>query len=219
MLCRACGGAATSAQAPGRLALSGEGAPRTGGLAESSAIRCEIRSLKGGIARNPPEQEDVMEPVAYIERIRETYAALGYPTYQWVVNDDVPPWQPVSKPLAECRLGLVASGGIYATGQVAFHFKDDASFREIPRDVRTPDLRTAHFAYDQTDARNDPNVVFPIDTLRGLVRDGVVGSLTEHAFTFMGGIYSARRVQEMLAPQITERLLAERADIALLVPV
>jgi D-proline reductase (dithiol) PrdB len=43
--------------------------------------------------------------------------------------------------------------------------------------------------------------------------------LTEHAYTFMGGIYSSRRVRDELAPQFTERLLAEKADIALLVPV
>jgi len=81
------------------------------------------------------------------------------------------------KPLTDCRIGLVASGGIYVTGQVAFHFKDDASFRAIPTDVNTADLRTAHFAYDQTDARRDPNVVFPIDTLRRLVKEGTIGSL------------------------------------------
>jgi len=105
------------------------------------------------------------------------------------------------------------------TGQVAFHFKDDTSFRAIPTDVKTSDLRTAHFAYDQTDARRDPNVVFPIDTLRCLVKERLIGSLTKHAFTFMGGIYSSRRVSEELAPQLVERLQAERADIALLVPV
>jgi D-proline reductase (dithiol) PrdB len=159
------------------------------------------------------------EPVEYIRRITDNYAKLGYEAYQWVYNAATPPWQPLRKPLAECRVGLIASGGIYVTGQVAFHFKDDASFRAIPTDVKTSDLRTAHFAYDQTDARRDPNVVFPIDTLRGLVKEGVLGSLTEHAYTFMGGIYSARRVQEMLAPQLTERLLAEKADVALLAPV
>jgi D-proline reductase (dithiol) PrdB len=114
---------------------------------------------------------------------------------------------------------LIASGGIYVTGQVAFHFKDDASFRAIPTTVKTSDLRTAHFSYDQTDARRDPNVVFPIDTLRRLVKEGFIGSLTEHAYTFMGGIYSSRRVRDDLAPQLTEHLLAEKADIALLVPV
>jgi D-proline reductase (dithiol) PrdB len=161
----------------------------------------------------------MQQPVEYIQRITDNYAKLGYKAYQWVKNTDQPPWQPLRKPLSRCRVGLIASGGIYVTGQVAFHFKDDASFREIPTDVRTSDLRTAHFAYDQTDARRDPNVVFPIDTLRRLVKEGFIGSLTEHAFTFMGGIYSSRKVRDELAPQLTERLLAEKADIALLVPV
>jgi len=97
--------------------------------------------------------------------------------------------------------------------------KDDTSFRAIPTDVNTADLRTAHFAYDQADARRDPNCVFPIDTLRRLVKEGVIGSLTEHAFSFMGGIYSSRRVRDELAPALTERLAAERADLAVLVPV
>jgi len=34
----------------------------------------------------------------------------------------------------------------------------------------------------------------------------------------MGGIYSSRRVREELAPQLTARLLAEKVDVALLVP-
>jgi len=161
----------------------------------------------------------MQQPVEYIRRITNNYAKLGYKPYQWVSNQEPPPWQPLNKPLSECRVGLIASGGIYVTGQVAFHFKDDASFRAIPTTVKTSDLRTAHFAYDQTDARRDPNVVFPIDTLRRLVKEGFIGSLTEHAYTFMGGIYSSRRVRDELALQLTERLLAEKADLALLVPV
>jgi len=160
-----------------------------------------------------------MEAIEYIARIRNNYAKIGYKPYQWVYNHDLPPWQPFRKPLSDCRVGLIASGGIYVTGQVAFHFKDDTSFRVIPTDVNIADLRTAHFAYDQKDARRDPNVVFPIDTLRRLVREGIIGSLTEHAFTFMGGIYSSRRVRDELAPLLTECLLAEQVDVALLVPV
>ena len=158
-------------------------------------------------------------PVDYIKRITDNYAALGYKTYQWVHNEDTPPWAPLTKPLSECRLGLIASGGIYVAGQVAFHTKDDFSFRAIPKDVTTSDLRTAHFAYDQTDARRDPNVVFPIDTLLRLEEEGAIGELADHAFTFMGGIYSTRKVRESLAPQLTEQLKAERVDVALLVPV
>ncbi len=158
-------------------------------------------------------------PVEYIPRIQEKYTQEGYPAYRWVLSTDPPPWQPLRRPLAASRLGLIASGGIYVTGQVAFHYKDDTSFRVIPTDVRTADLRVTHFAYDLTDARHDPNVVFPIDTLRALVREGVLGSLAAQAYTFMGGIYSARRVQDELAPQLTARLLADQVDAVLLVPV
>jgi D-proline reductase (dithiol) PrdB len=114
---------------------------------------------------------------------------------------------------------LIASGGIYVAGQIAFHFKDDTSFRHIPTDVATADLRATHFAYDLTDARRDPNVVFPLDTLRGLVERGRIGALTRHAFTFMGGIYSSRRVRDELAPAIARAVVDEGADAALLVPV
>ena len=158
-------------------------------------------------------------PVDYIPRIQEKYTQEGYPAYRWVVNSDLPPWQPLRRPLSTSRLGLVASGGIYITGQVAFHYKDDMSWRVIPTDVKTTDLRATHFAYDLTDARQDPNAVFPIDTLRGLVSEGVIGTLAANAYTFMGGIYSARRVQQELAPQLLERLLAEYVEAVLFVPV
>jgi D-proline reductase (dithiol) PrdB len=162
----------------------------------------------------------VGSPIEYITRIRENYARLGYPAYTWVDNRaEPPPWTPLRKPLDECRLGLVASGGIYAAGQVAFHWRDDTSWRAIPTTIATEELRATHFAYDLTDARRDPNVVFPIDALRGLVAEGTIGELTADAYTFMGGIYSSRRVSEELAPQLVERLLADGADAALLVPV
>jgi D-proline reductase (dithiol) PrdB len=162
----------------------------------------------------------VTAPVEYITRIRENYARLGYKPYTWVDNRaNPPPWTPLKKSLSECRLGLVASGGIYVSGQAAFHWRDDTTFREIPASVRTEDLRATHFAYDLTDARRDPNVVFPIDTLRRLVAQGFVGDLAGHALTFMGGIYSARKVAEDLAPRITDRLVAQDVDAALFVPV
>jgi D-proline reductase (dithiol) PrdB len=166
-----------------------------------------------------PMRSDTSLPVEYMTRIQEKYAALGYPPYQWVVNPTPPPWHPVQKPLSACRLGLIASGGIYVTGQVAFHYKDDTSFRVIPTTMQTADLRATHFAYDLTDARQDPNVVFPLDPLRQLVQEGIIGALADHAFTFMGGIYSTRRVQEELAPRLIECLLAEKVDAVLLVPV
>jgi D-proline reductase (dithiol) PrdB len=158
-------------------------------------------------------------PVDYIERTREQYDALGYPPYRWVTNTEPPPWAPVTKPLSESRIGLIASGGIYIAGQVAFHYKDDTSFRIVDMSTPTRELRATHFAYDLTAARNDPNVVFPIDTLRALAAEGVIGSVSRRAYTLMGGIYSARKVRDLLAPAIAERILSDEVDLALLVPV
>ena len=158
-------------------------------------------------------------PIDYIERTREQYAALGYDAYRWVESETPPPFVPLEKKVSESRLALVASGGIYVEGQVAFHFKDDLSFRVVDTGTPTDKLRATHFAYDLTDARRDPNVVFPLDTLSALVRDGTLGALAKNAYTFMGGIYSSRKVRESLAPAITARLVEDQVDLVLLVPV
>ena len=157
-------------------------------------------------------------PVDYIERTREQYGSLGYPPYQWVHNHDDPPFAAVSKPLAESRIGLVASGGIYRRGQIAFHFRDDFSYRVIPSDTEISAIRATHFAYDVADARADPNVVFPLETLRAEAREGRIGEVGPNAYTFMGGIYSARRVRDILAPALAERMEEDAVDAALLVP-
>ena len=158
-------------------------------------------------------------PVDYIERTREQYAELGYPPYRWATNTGPPPWAPLRKPLAQCRVGLVASGGIYVEGQVAFHYKDDTSFRIVDIETPTRDLRATHFAYDLTDARSDVNVVFPIDTLRALAAERFIGGVSRNAYAFMGGIYSSRKVRDLFAPAIAECIVKDEVDLALLVPV
>ncbi len=158
-------------------------------------------------------------PIKYISVLTDLYSTRGYAPYRWVINAKPPPWQPLSKALSESRLGLVASGGIYVTGQKAFHYKDDSSFRIIPTTVDTKNLRATHFAYDLTHARRDINSVFPLDNLHRLAKDGVIGKLADHAFTFMGAIYSTRKVKEILAPALVKHLLKEKVDVVLFVPV
>jgi hypothetical protein len=157
-------------------------------------------------------------PVDYIERTREQYGSLGYPPYQWVHNEDEPPFATVSKPLTESRIGLIASGGVYREGQIAFHYRDDFSFRIISCDTETSALRVTHFAYDVTDARSDPNVVFPLETLRAQARAGRIGEVGPNAYTFMGGIYSVRKVRQALAPALAERMEEDAVDAVVLVP-
>jgi len=78
-----------------------------------------------------------MRPVDYIPRIRDNYARLGYKAYNRVVNRVTAPWAPLRKPLSRCRLGLAASGDVYATGQMAFHYKDEADRRRAEQGSST----------------------------------------------------------------------------------
>ena len=158
-------------------------------------------------------------PIDYMARTRRQYDDLGYPPYAWVHNETAPPFTPLRRQLSASRIALIASGGVYKLGQVAFHFQDDCSYREIDADTGIGDLRVTHFAYDLTDARKDPNVVFPLKTLRYLVETGLIKGLGSNAYSFMGGIYSARKVRELLAPALAERVLADQVDLVLLVPV
>jgi D-proline reductase (dithiol) PrdB len=158
-------------------------------------------------------------PADYIAETRRLYGQLGYDDYRWAERTDVPPWTPIERPLSDCRVMLVGSGGIYRRGQTAFHTRDDTSVRLIDATTPTSELRTAHFAYDQTDARVDPNCVFPLDTLRGLMADGVIAGLTDHAVAFMGGIYSVRRMEAETARHVLDQCHRQQPDLVLLVPV
>ena len=156
-----------------------------------------------------------MAPIDYISRTREMYA--GYAAYRWVVSTSAP-WTPLRKPVSESTVGLVTSGGIHMADQEPFHIRDDTSLREIPKDARTADMRVRHFGYLTDDARDDPNCVFPLERMRELETDGVIGELLEPAYSFMGGIYSVRRIHDELCPDLLSRLESGRVDLLFLVP-
>jgi D-proline reductase (dithiol) PrdB len=153
-------------------------------------------------------------PIDYIPRTRELYS--DFKPYRWVVNETAP-WTPLGKPIRECRLALMSSGGIMYRDQPRFH-REDASYRRIPSDARRDELNIWHFGYPTADAQADPNCVFPLERLRELEVDGTIGALCDPALSFMGGIYSARTVRNELAPQIVDELKRAHADAFFLVP-
>ena len=153
-------------------------------------------------------------PIAYIQRTRERYAE--YPPYKWAVNTDAP-WAPLTKPLKDCRLALLSSGGFYVEGQEPFG-ESDVSYRLIPKETRLSDLRIYHHGYRDADADRDPNCVFPLARLRELEAAGVLGGLADVAISFVT-LYSARRELQDRAPKIVAELRGLGAEAALLVPV
>ena len=162
------------------------------------------------------------DPVDYIQRTREQYARLGYDDYRWAEKKEIPPWTPIKKPISESNVALLASGGAYTKGQVAFHWEDDTGVRIIPSSEPASDVRVTHFAYDLEPAREDPNIVFPTDRLHELVAEKTIGSLATNSVACMGGIYSPRRAEEELAHLILESIAnmpGAPVDLVLLGPV
>lgn len=157
--------------------------------------------------------------VSYIRQTRDLYDGLGYPPYQWFEADTDPALAPLKKPLSQSRLGLISSSGTYLEGQVAYYYKDDTSIREISSQSDLSDMRFSHITENYlTEAWQDPGVIFPIEPLRRLQKEGLIGELADNFISCMGGIYSQRRVHQELIPNIEIAIERQQLDLLLLVP-
>jgi D-proline reductase (dithiol) PrdB len=130
----------------------------------------------------------------------------------------VQPFVKPKKSLERSRLALVTTGGVHLPDQPRFDIDDpagDCSYREIPTTAN--DLTWTH-AYYRPDEGSDLDAVFPLQTLRRLVRDGVVGDLSARHFSFMGAIHDPTPLVEKTAPEVAGNLIEDRVDVVLLTP-
>ncbi len=144
-------------------------------------------------------------------------------SYRWRRIDPVP-WTPLPRPLAACRVALVASAGFVLPDQEPFDAArpgGDPSFRDIPADVRPTQLLDSHRSqsFDHTGMRRDPNLAFPVDRIRELARAGRIGEVNRRHLSFMGSLTAVGRLVRETAPEAARRLVADGVDVALLVPV
>lgn len=140
----------------------------------------------------------------------------------WESGEEVP-WTLTKKPLSECRLAVVTTSGVHHTGQEAFDMQDqdgDPSFRVIDCATIGSSYRITHDYYDHSDAEKDLNIVLPLDRLRELQQEGVIGQLAKNHYSFMGHI-DGRHIATLIgqsAKQLVEKLKKDKIDIVLLTP-
>lgn len=143
--------------------------------------------------------------------------------YRWRRIDPVP-WSPPARPLAEARLALVSSAGLTLPGQERFDHRvrgGDPSFRELPGDVDPRALEDHHRSqsFDHEGLRRDPNVAFPLERVRELAREGVIGEVAPRHLSFMGSVTAPGRLVRDVAPRAADLLAEDDVDLALLAPV
>lgn len=143
--------------------------------------------------------------------------------YRWRTIDPTP-WTPLTKSLSECTVALVSSAGFVAPGQLPFDpdvTGGDSSFREISGDVDTETLVEHHRSswFDHSGLAADANLGFPLDRLRELASQGVIGRVAPRHLSLMGSITAPSRLTRDTAPLAVRALVEDQVDLALLVPV
>ena len=132
---------------------------------------------------------------------------------------DARPWVK-PPPLKQCRIAIVSTAGLQVRGDRLFGPSATATdYRVIPGDTPATDLVMSHQSvnFDRTGFQEDHNVAFPLDRLNELAREGVIGSVADFHYSFMGA--APIRKIEPKARELAGLLKKDRVDAVLLSPV
>ncbi len=143
-------------------------------------------------------------------------------------GEEDPVWAPFGKRLAESRIALLTSAGLYLKGaQESFDLEreqthpewGDPTWRSIPAGATPAELAAAHLHINHEDVLLDPEIALPARILDQFAADGVVGSATADHLSVMG--YQEQSLEgwrEKTAPELIARLRAQAADGLILAP-
>jgi D-proline reductase (dithiol) PrdB len=150
-----------------------------------------------------------LEKLSPIER--EVVTLLVPPSF------DTQPWVS-GPPLNRRRVALINTAGLRLRHDRPFMIDPDDFYRIIPGDVKANDLVLSHPSpgFDRSAFQRDWNVVFPLDRLRELAAEGIIGSVAGFHYSFAG-----IRPETMAAParEIAGLLKKDKVDAVLLLPV
>ncbi len=138
-------------------------------------------------------------------------------------HDDAP-WTPMRKPLSESRVAMVTSAGLHLRDDKPFITEHqgggDSSYRVLPRTTAPADIIQSHVSigFDHASIYRDINVTYPIDRLEELREEGVIGSLADNYYSFMGALRDSSKVYTETGPEVARKMLDEGVEVVLLTP-
>ncbi len=161
-----------------------------------------------------------MKPINYVEELNRHYGSIGFPPYQWTINDSAPLVKP-AKPVSASRVTLLTSGGISLCTLPGFNpdARNDHRLDAVDQEVDSRDFQINDSYYNHDDADQDLNCVFPIDRLRELAEAGFVGALAPRFWSgFMGRIYNRTKLIEESIPAFIKSLREDEVDLLVAAP-
>jgi D-proline reductase (dithiol) PrdB len=120
--------------------------------------------------------------------------------------------------LSERRVAIVSSAALIHRGDKPFPF-GSGEYRAVSGDWANDEILMSHVSinFDRAGFQRDSNVVYPIDRLREMASEGVIGDVAETHYTIMGSTDPAAMVES--ADGIAAALLADRCNAVVLAPV
>lgn len=127
------------------------------------------------------------------------------------------PFTPYDRELSPAVVTIVSATGVHMPDQEPFTEDDpgDVSYRLIPGLAGTDSLRITHRHYDHSEADGDPNIVFPLATLRELAADGVIAGVSDVHYSY-GFTTRLRELYEQTFPAIADRVERSKTKLVLL---
>lgn len=139
--------------------------------------------------------------------------------YPMPAFDRVAPNQPIVD-MKKATIAIVTSGGIVPKGnpdRIESSSAQKYGKYDISKfdDLTAEDHETAHGGYDPVYANQDSDRVIPVDVLRNLEKEGVIGKLHDYFYTTVGNGTSVANSKKFAAA-IAEDLLASKVDAVVL---
>lgn len=143
--------------------------------------------------------------------------------YPWR-RAESPPAVVLERPIERCRVVVVSSAGLTATADEPFDPDirgGDASFRWLPADTDLGSLveNQRSDAFDHSGLAADRNLALPLDRLREMAAAGSIGEVAPRHVSLMGSISAPGRLLRDSVPALVAGLLADRVQVALMIPV
>jgi hypothetical protein len=162
-------------------------------------------------------------PIAYMQRTRDYYLALGYGNpYRWAHFVEVP-FTPLSTPLRRARVTLITTAAPYqpeAGNQgPGAPYNAAAKFYQVYSVATdsTPDLRISHVGYDRKHTTaEDIDTYVPLARLKDAAAAGRIGALGPRVHG--APTNRSHRATERDAAELLLRCREDGTDAALLVP-
>ena len=127
---------------------------------------------------------------------------------------------PAVKDMAHAKVALVTSGGIVPKGNPDHIESSSAShYGEYSiagvEALSSETYETAHGGYDPVYANDDPNRVLPVDVLRQLEKEGVIGQLHDKYYVTVGN-GTAVASAKAFAEEYSKKLVEDHVDAVIL---